>query len=127
MGMPEMPSEGNHWVAVVLDGQNRRILFGDSLGYQLHATILAMLDWWLRPAFEQPFSIYELQYNRQAGSWSCRDQAVNMMAHYLSLDQFPLLGHTTEVEVRNRIELLMGIVGEIRTLVCIFSLSSAVL
>jgi Ulp1 protease family, C-terminal catalytic domain len=120
-GLPMTQQQGNHWVAVVIDGRNRRILFGDSQGYSPHASILDMLRWWLRPAFEEEFSIHSLRYNKQSGSWSCADRAVNMVAHHFAPEIFSLMGDTLLDEVQNRIELLVRIVQEIRSLVHTFS------
>ena len=79
-----------------------------------------MFDWWLRPAFREKFSIHTLQYNRQASEWSCADWAINIIAHHVSPEVFPLLGVTLEDEIRNHIKLLWHIVYEFKGLVCTF-------
>ena len=113
-GLPMAPLVGNHWVAVVIDGQNRRILFGDSLGYPAHPSIIQMLHWWLRPAFNFKFPVAPLQYNGQATPWSCADRAINMLAHHFEPRKFLLLGGSEENEVQNRVKLLLAIVKKFR-------------
>lgn len=116
-GMPDPGCPGNHWVAVILDRMSRSIWLGDSLGCRPDATLIEMLQWWLRPAFEESFKVRSLRFNKQIGSWSCGDRAVNMMANHFLPDEFPLIGGTDEDALRNRIELLVRLIGEIRTLV----------
>ena len=115
--MPDPGCPGNHWVAVILDRMSWSIWLGDSLGCRPDATLIEMLHWWLRPAFEESFKVRSLRSNKQMGSWSCGDRAVNMMANHFLPDEFPLIGGTDEEALWTRIELLVRLIGEIRTLV----------
>jgi hypothetical protein len=119
-GLP-MPHEvGNHWIGIVINGQNQRIWFGDSMGHQPHASVTEMLDWWLKPAFPDCFEVHELPHKRQETTWSCGDRAVNMIAHHFDRTLFPLVGQTELEEKENRLSLFCNIIKSIRTIVCTF-------
>lgn len=113
-GLPIPPQVGNHWVAAVIDGENREMWLGDSMGKPPHKTVIQMLDWWLRPAFHTRFSVRHLPCHRQQTSWNCGDRSINMIAHHFDPEQFPLIGNRESDEIQNRLELFYYIVERIR-------------
>lgn len=39
--------KGDHWIAVVINGEKNAILFGNSLGNKLSPHVSMMVEWWL--------------------------------------------------------------------------------
>jgi hypothetical protein len=120
-GLPTRPEHGNHWVAVVIDARASIIWYGDSLGDNPHRSVVEMVRWWLKPAFQNEFSLRLLKYNTQSTSWSCGDRAMNMIAHHFEPATFPLIGRRKEDAIHNRFNLLFLVVDMIRRVVSILN------
>ena len=39
--------DGNHWVAVIIDSQDKQIHFGDSFGHTIPNNLKQVFNWWL--------------------------------------------------------------------------------
>lgn len=64
--------EGNHWVAVIIDSQNKVIHFGDSFWHTIPNDLKQVFNWWLGFHMDgTPFSYQPLPVSRQSDTFSC--------------------------------------------------------
>jgi hypothetical protein len=64
--------EGNHWVAVIIDSQNKVIHFGDSFRHTIPNDLKHVFNWWLGFHMNStPFSYQPLPVSRQSDTFSC--------------------------------------------------------
>ena len=101
-GIPSKGRTGNHWVATVLDIPTQTIWYGDSLDHPPHQSVLEHLRLWMHTTFPMTFRVHILQHHLQPGDWMCGDYAINMIAHYLLPEKYPLVGPTHADAVGNR-------------------------
>ena len=111
-------TQGNHWIGVVIDARTSTISFGDSLYTEPHNEVVTMTRWFLEPAFQHVFSIDRLPSSRQPGNWSCGDYSVNMVAHNLLPDRYPLVGSRETDAMEHRIHLFRRALTMVQDLVC---------
>lgn len=62
---------GNHWITVVLNFKNKKILYGDSLLQPLQRALYNQLQWWTYFHTHQSFDLETLQTVRQVEDHSC--------------------------------------------------------
>ncbi|THU92846.1 hypothetical protein K435DRAFT_610613, partial [Dendrothele bispora CBS 962.96] len=62
---------GNHWVAIVVDVEGRRILHGDSFGNKINPELGLALDWWIHQHFGEHFLFEDLPITAQRDGFSC--------------------------------------------------------
>ena len=113
--------QGNHWVGVVIDAPASTIYLGDSLGNPPDDEVLNMVKWFLTGVFTHNFSVRPLQSPIQPVNWSCGDFAVNMIAHQLLPEKYPLHGTHVDDAVCHRTQLFHRAFKTIRELVCLFT------
>ena len=110
-------AQGNHWIGIVINARKSTILIGDSLNMDPHPDVIKMLKWFLAPAVQGSFSTLRLQSSPQPGTWSCGDYAVNMVAHYLLPDAYPLVGSLADDAIEHRRQLFRRALKVVKELV----------
>jgi len=97
----------NHWIAVIIDAQTRRIYFGDSLGLEISKAVWDVLDWWT--GFHnsgEPFTLERLPITIQQDSFSCGVLAWNALSAFLTdVDLIPIT-KVTEGRMRALLEII---------------------
>ena len=64
--------DGNHWVAVIIDSQNKQIHFGDSFGHTVPNDLKQVFNWWLGYHMNSTnFSYQTLLVSKQSDTFSC--------------------------------------------------------
>ena len=71
-----------HWVGVIVDVPNSKILYGDSLGGS-HAPLKAAIEWWVRFHTQKTYTHENLPITQQLDSYNCPILAVNAVRHHL--------------------------------------------
>ena len=71
-----------HWVGVIIDVSNSKILYGDSLG-GLHALLKAAIEWWVQFHTQKTYMHKNLPITQQLDSYHCPILAVNAVHHHL--------------------------------------------
>ena len=71
-----------HWVGVIVDIPNSKILYGDSLGGS-HAPLKAAIEWWVRFHTQKTYTHKNLPITQQLDSYNCPILAVNVVHHHL--------------------------------------------
>ncbi|TFK81825.1 hypothetical protein K466DRAFT_437998, partial [Polyporus arcularius HHB13444] len=83
----------NHWVAMVVDFERQKVLYGDSLGSAAPvAEIVDVLTWWIAQHSSVPFTWCELPITHQTDGFSCGILSWNALAHYFLPDLYKLSG-----------------------------------
>ena len=63
---------GNHWVAVIINSQNKQIHFGDSFGHTVPNDLKQVFNWWLGYHMNGTnFSYQTLPVSKQSDTFSC--------------------------------------------------------
>jgi hypothetical protein len=83
--------DGNHWIALMVDFQKKKVYYRNSLKHAINKEIRAAYDWWLSMHNEDMFEWAQMEITRQQDSYSCRIFAVNALAHALDSRQFNLM------------------------------------
>jgi hypothetical protein len=83
--------DGNHWIALMVDFQKKKVYYGNSLEHTINKEIRAAYDWWLSMHNEDMFEWAQMEITRQQDSYSCGLFAVNALAHALDPRQFNLM------------------------------------
>ena len=85
----------NHWTAVVNDTLDRRIFYGNSMGYCPPNEMIEALRWWLQVHMKNDqLLVKELPCAVQEDDFSCSIISINAITHLFDPDAFPLLGST---------------------------------
>jgi len=84
--------QGNHWIGIVIDAPKSTIYIGDSQQNLPDNQVIDMLQWFLKGAFPQDFTIWTLKCSVQPGNWSCGEYSVNIVTHHFNPEQYPLPG-----------------------------------
>ena len=84
---------GNHWTAVVIDTLDRRIFYGDSMGYRAPDELIEVLRWWLQVHTKDDWQVLveKLPCAVQQDHFSCSIIAINAITHLFDPDAFPLI------------------------------------
>lgn len=114
--LPSASSTGNHWVGVVVDVPDRRLLFGDSEEGEAPGELLDMIRSWLKDHFDEEFTQAALPHTKQPTSWCCGDLAINMIAHYFN-SKIPLVSQNPVGIKNHRWSLFRQVVNLIRGMV----------
>ena len=61
----------NHWELIIIDFRTQVILYGDSLGYAMSASMHNVLTWWTQLHSSANFTIKKLPIIIQDNSFSC--------------------------------------------------------
>jgi len=106
----------NHWVAVVVDIQLHKILYGDPLGMTIPRLVKETLDWWLNyHSFDtMGFTYDQLPITLQKDSFSCGLLSWNALVAHL-IDGAELLAADAVSE--GRLQVLLDIIYELDTTV----------
>jgi hypothetical protein len=98
----------SHWVTMVVDFRNDRILYGDPFGDEPDASILDTITWWACHHTGHEFSVSALVTSHQTDTFSCGLLSWNALAHRLAPAQYALMD-PKEVE-DERIKVLLAII-----------------
>jgi hypothetical protein len=93
LGLTPKQDDGNHWIGVVIDGETKKILLGDSLRGTPTEGVISVVRRWLGLSFgsDTHFIQTSLHSRYQPDFWSCGDHAFTMVAHHLAPSLFPPL------------------------------------
>jgi Ulp1 protease family, C-terminal catalytic domain len=111
-------AQGNHWIGIVIDAHTSTIYIGDSLDNPPHSEVVAMIKWFVHRSFNHDFTIRNPKISTQPVSWSCGDYAVNMVAHNLLPQIYPLAGPDPDDPIRHRSHLFHAAFAKVQELVC---------
>lgn len=81
-----------HWVSIVIDGENRKILYGDSFHDTIPIDLLSAYQWWLsQHTTSVCFNLEDLAIGTQTDSSSCGFYAENALEHHALPNSIPLI------------------------------------
>jgi hypothetical protein len=81
-----------HWVAVIIDTQNRQILYGDPLRNTIPNDLKRVLDWWLGYHMENAHFPYQLlPVSKQSDSFSCGVLSYDALRSFLLKNKLELI------------------------------------
>lgn len=63
--------DGVHWVAIILDFDQQRILYGDPFGNRISAEHHTIINWWTEHHVGVHFTLHDLPTKRQVDNFSC--------------------------------------------------------
>ena len=92
----------NHWIALILDFNEAKILYGDSLGGQISAELRDILGWWTYLHSGKNFSYAQLPTTQQEDGYSCGLLTWNALAAFL-LKSIALMDPRHVVEERLKV------------------------
>lgn len=98
----------NHWVSVIIDFRKQKILYGDSLGHAISASMQDILTWWTRFHSNANFTIEKLPITIQEDSFSCGLLAWNSLAVYFTGTKLLSVNEVAE----GRLKVMLDIVHE---------------
>lgn len=99
---------GTHWVSMVLDFANSRILYGDSFGDKVPAKLIAAVEWWTQHHTGRKFTQGALSITFQKDTYSCGILSFNALAHHADQERYPLVKSDRAREAR--LEILLDII-----------------
>lgn len=116
-----------HWVSIVIDFQQQKILYGDSLGNKIPKRTLQACERWMSQLFKRSSTITlegkiihgQLPTGTQLDGASCGLFALNFIAHHYL--QSPLLPSDQITLACHRMEIALGIINSMT--VCIYYLT----
>jgi Ulp1 protease family, C-terminal catalytic domain len=83
--------DGNHWIALMVDFQTRRVYYGNSLGGAINEELRVAYNWWFSLHNENAFEWVPMKITKQQDTYSCGLLAINALAHILDSKQFDLM------------------------------------
>ena len=123
--LPVSGTVGNHWVGVVVDIVEKKILYVDPKKYPPPSELILILQWWLRHHVGGNFVVDTegLACTWQNDSFSCGVWTLNAIAHHLCANKFQLIQNSQDV-IKERRTQIKQIVNLMRTEVSYFALSN---
>ncbi|KAF8182809.1 hypothetical protein K438DRAFT_2165669 [Mycena galopus ATCC 62051] len=105
-----------HWIAVVVDGKNDRILYGDPLQpgsspINPDAETIDALEWWTSFHTGRRFVVGGLAVPRQQDGHNCGILSHNALAHHFLPEQYPLIDVKGKGPADARLEMMMRIIN----------------
>ena len=121
--LPEPDTVGNHWVGVVVDVAERKILYVDPMKYPPPSELILVLQWWLKNHVGGDFVVdtEALECTQQNDGFSCGIWTLNAIAHHLSPNEFQLIKNSQDA-IKERRTQIKKIVNLMRTEVSYFAL-----
>ena len=84
--------DGVHWVAIILDFDQRKILYGDPYGNRISAEHHTIINWWTEHHTGIHFTLHDLPIRRQVDNFSCGILSWNSLRlHYGLVSEFESL------------------------------------
>jgi hypothetical protein len=117
-----MNVNNNHWVAVVLDFNKSRILYGDSLGGKPGDHLVAILSWWTHLHTGRNFTFEKLDITIQRDSFSCELLSWNTLIHWFFLKKHPLI--KAEDVDNGQLEVLLRVIHRHKDRVSVLTMPS---
>ncbi|KAJ7196687.1 hypothetical protein GGX14DRAFT_672342 [Mycena pura] len=96
----------NHWVALVVDFPEKRVMYGDSLQGDVHPKLQAAYNSWISRYDATEFQWASLPITPQPDGCNCAIFAVNAVAHRIDGRKYPLLGTDTSGGPGERLRML---------------------
>ncbi|KAF9555304.1 cysteine proteinase, partial [Agrocybe pediades] len=88
----------NHWVAVVINGKEKKLYYGDSLRNPIARSTKDVLTWWTKYHTGTEFTCCSLPITIQEDSFSCGIFALNALTAYVLDGEELLLAKDVTVE-----------------------------
>jgi hypothetical protein len=100
----------NHWVAVEVDFECSKILYGDSLGGKINEEIETALTWWLHQHSAKHFTTDLLPITRQRDDYSCGILAWNAIATKMFPERYSLMDDDSPAIANERLKIFLEVV-----------------
>lgn len=117
-----MNVNNNHWVAAVLDFDESRILYGDSLGSKPRDRLRAVLSWWTHLHTGRDFAWEKLDITIQQDGFSCGLLSWNALVHWVFPNKHPLI--KAEDVDNGRLQVLLRVIQRHQDRVSLLTISS---
>jgi Ulp1 family protease len=88
---------GNHWVAVEVDFECSKIIYGDSLGGKINQEIETALTWWIHQHTAKHFTTGLLPITQQKDDYSCGILAWNAIATKIIPENHSLMDNSQAI------------------------------
>jgi hypothetical protein len=105
-----------HWIAVVVDAKNDRILYGDpfqpnSSPINPDAETIHALEWWASFHTGRRFVVGSLAISHQQDDYNCGILSHNALAHHFLPEQYPLIDVKGNGPADARLDMMMRIIN----------------
>lgn len=103
--MPRVMDSGDHWVTIIVDIENEKIIHIDSMGMGHSKLFTTVMAWWLEEHGRRMEMITEPPSVVQRNTWTCGDMACNEIGRRWLPERFPVFpmgdgAEQSEVRVR---------------------------
>jgi hypothetical protein len=106
--------DSSHWVAVIINSQNKQIYFGDSFRRTIPSDLKQVLNWWLGYHMNNtPFSYQSLPVSTQSDTFSCGILCWDGLCSFLLKSKPGLIDPTQALD--ERIQIFLRLVKPFHT------------
>ncbi|KAK6974495.1 hypothetical protein R3P38DRAFT_3378568 [Favolaschia claudopus] len=103
---------GNHWVALTIDWEEKTIGYGDGFLAQVPKDLRKHLDWWIFEHVGEEFRWTNMPTPKQTDAHSCGILAYFALAHSFDKTRFPLPESSAPALADERIKMFLRIVEQ---------------
>jgi hypothetical protein len=100
--------DNQHWVAIVINGEDETIHYGNSYGADMPQELVDAYQWWLSQHASSPFTIEKLPMTFQEDTSSCGILSQNSLEHFAFPNTIPLIASSGIHAARLRTFILMA-------------------
>ena len=114
--LPAPDTMGDHWVGVVIDIVEKKILYIDPMKHPPPNELIFVLQWWLGQHVSGNFVVdaETLECSRQNDTFSCGIWTLNAIGHHLCPNEFQLIRNSQDA-IKERRTQIIQVVNLMRT------------